>query len=104
MASQRCGKRCTHEVFSICVVSVAAANRASRNCSGNSRPRFSARRRIPRQAFALKKYFGGTSPVCKTSDNEQTTASLGDAEPLSVKNAVGEPIPQLCQRSEHKSH
>jgi hypothetical protein len=60
------------------------------------------RRRIPAQAFALKKYRGGTLPASKTSDNEQTPSSLRDgpwkavdSDKLSVKNAVGEPIPEL---------
>jgi hypothetical protein len=55
---------------------------------------------MPRQALALKKYRGGTSPVSKTSDNEHTLASLGQSEVLSVKNPVGEPIPELAQPSE----
>ena len=37
------------------------------------------------------------------SDNEHTTASLGHSEVLSVKNAVGEPIPELPQPSEQGS-
>jgi hypothetical protein len=76
-------------------------------CDGNSRPRFSARRRIPAQALALKKYRGGTSPVSKTSDNEHTLPSLWDGTPvavhshkLSVKNSVGEPIPEEAQEPE----
>jgi hypothetical protein len=63
-------------------------------------PLRSARRRIPEHAFALKKYRGGTSPVSKVADNEHTAATLGDSKPLSVKNAVGEPIPEFCQRPE----
>jgi hypothetical protein len=35
------------------------------------------------------------------SDNEHTTAPLGHSEPLRVKNAVGEPIPQACQVPEY---
>jgi hypothetical protein len=34
------------------------------------------------------------------SDNEDATAPLGDSEVLSVKNAVGEPIPELAQEPE----
>jgi hypothetical protein len=55
---------------------------------------------MPRQAVALKKYRCGTSPVSKTSDNEHTAASLGHSEELSVKNPVGEPIPELAQHPE----
>ena len=80
---------------------------ASESACGNALPRASARRRIPAQAFALKKYRCGTSPVSKTSDNEHTVASLWDGAPvavhshkLSVKNAVGEPIPDDAQEPE----
>ncbi len=76
---------------------------ASAKGRGNSFPRFAARRRIPEQAFALKKYRGCTSPVSKVSDNEHTAASLGHSEILSVKNAVGEPIPEFCQPPEQGS-
>jgi hypothetical protein len=33
-------------------------------------------------------------------DNEHTATALGDSKPLSVKNSVGEPIPEFCQRPE----
>jgi hypothetical protein len=33
-------------------------------------------------------------------DNEHTATALGDSKPLSVKNAIGEPIPEFCQRPE----
>jgi hypothetical protein len=62
---------------------------------GNVLPRFSARRRIPRQAVALKKNRRGTSPVSKISDNEDATAALWNSSVLSVKNSVGEPIPEF---------
>jgi hypothetical protein len=73
---------------------------ASANGWGNFFPRFSARRKIPEQAFALKKYRCGRSPVSKMSDNEHTPASLWHSEMLSVKNAVGEPIPAFRQAAE----
>ena len=86
---------------------VATDVRAAIRAGGNARPRFSARRRIPAQALALKKYRCGTSPVSKTSDNEHTLPSLGDGTPvavhshkLSVKNPVGEPIPDVPQEPE----
>jgi hypothetical protein len=63
-------------------------------------PLFSARRRIPAQAFWLKKNLGGSSPISKVSDNEHTAASLGHSEVLSVKHSVCEPIPEFCQRPE----
>src|SRR3546814_4703342 len=55
---------------------------------------------MPDQAFALKKYRCGRSPVSKISDNEDATAPLGNSEVLSVENAVGEPIPEFAQRPE----
>src|SRR5215217_3586309 len=55
---------------------------------------------MPRHAVALKKYRCGTSPVSKTSDNEDATAALWNSEVLSVKNSVGEPIPEFPQPSE----
>src|SRR5690606_39916886 len=68
-------------------------------------PRFAARRRMPRQAVALKKNRCGAAPLSKVSDNEHTTASLGHSEVLSVKNSVREPIPEFCQHrsEEHTS-
>jgi hypothetical protein len=55
---------------------------------------------MPLQAVALKKYRGGTSVVSKTSNNEDATAPLGYSKVLSVKNAVGEPIPEFAQHPE----
>ena len=63
-------------------------------------PRLAARRRIPAQAVALKKYRCGSAPVSKTSDNEDATAPLWNSEVLSVKNPVSEPIPELPQEPE----
>jgi hypothetical protein len=78
----------------------ATLSKAVCKSGGNFFPLLSARRRIPEQAFALKKYRGGTSPVSKISDNEHTAASLGHSPPLSVTYSVGEPIPEFCQRPE----
>jgi hypothetical protein len=52
---------------------------------------------------ALKKYRCGTSPVSKMSDNEDATAPLWNSEVLSVKNPVGEPIPEFPQLSEKQA-
>lgn len=79
-----------------------ASSAAARDC-GSVLPLFSARRRMPRQAVALKKNRGGTSPVSKISDNEHATAALWNSEVLSVENAVGEPIPEFCHPSEDGS-
>jgi len=63
-------------------------------------PRFSARRRIPAQAFGLKKNRGGRFPTSKMCDNEDSTTTLGYSKVLSVKDAVRELVPALCQRPE----
>lgn len=83
---------------------------ARESATGRSRPRFSARRRIPAQARALKKYRCGTAPVSKMSDNEHTPSSLRNrpAKPvhsdvLSVQHSVGEPIPEFDHAPEDGS-
>ena len=83
--------------------SSATRSNARRNVVGKALPRFSARRRIPLQAVALKKYRCGTSPVSKMSDNEDAAAALWNSEVLSVKNSVCDPIPELPQHPEEGS-
>ena len=51
---------------------------------------------MPRHAFGLKKYLGGTS-VAKTADKEHTAAPLGQSEILSVKYPPAHAIPEFCQ-------
>ena len=72
--------------------------KAWRKIVGNSFPRLAARRSMPAQAFALKKYRCGTPPVSKMSDNEDATASLGHSEELSVQHSPGATIPEFRQR------
>src|SRR5690606_1086811 len=55
--------------------------------SGSSFPRFSARRRIPAQAFGLKKYRGSIGPVSSIEDSEHAAAPLRHSEPLRVQHA-----------------
>jgi hypothetical protein len=81
----------------------ATAMSACAKGGGKVFPRFSARRRIPRQAVPLKKYRSGNSPVSKMSDNEDAAPSLRYSEKLSVKNPVGDPIPELDQQPEEGS-
>jgi hypothetical protein len=50
---------------------------------------------------ALKKYRRGRAPVSKVSDNDHTAASLGHSKELSVKNSIGEPIPELDHAPEN---
>jgi hypothetical protein len=71
----------------------ATASRAKFNASGNSLPRFSARRRIPAHAVELKKNLDGIDVVSSTCDNEHTTASLGHSEVLGVEDP-----PRDCAR------
>ncbi len=64
---------------------------------GRTFPLRSALLNIPAQAFGERENLGGSSPVSKTSDNEDSTATLGDSEVLSVQHSVGEPIPEFDQ-------
>jgi hypothetical protein len=50
--------------------------------------------------LALKKNRCGGSVISKISDNEHTSAPLGNSKVLSVKHSVGEAIPELNQRPE----
>jgi hypothetical protein len=38
------------------------------------------------------------------SDKEDTTATLGNSEELSVQNSVGDPIPEFPQRPDDGTH
>jgi len=73
----------------------ATASSARRKAWGRSLPHLSARRRIPAQAFGLKKNRSGTVPVSKVADNEHTAASLGHSEILSVQDSVAHAIPEF---------
>ena len=59
---------------------------ASHSISGSFFPRFSALRKIPSQALALKKYFSGALS-CKIADKEDSAASLGDSPVLGVQHS-----------------
>jgi hypothetical protein len=67
---------------------------------GNALPLRSALLKIPAHAVGLKKNLCGSTPVCKTRDNEDSTATLRDSEVLSVQHSVSEPIPEFDQRPE----
>ena len=56
-------------------------------------PRRAARRRIPVQACALKKYFDGIEAISTTCHKKHTLAALGDTEILSVEHAPGDAPP-----------
>jgi hypothetical protein len=97
--------------ITLCVCSESATALSARcKSSGNFFPRFSARRRMPRQAFGLKKYRCGTGPASKISDNEHTPSSLGNrsgmavhSHKLSVKHSPCVPIPEFAQAPEKGS-
>ncbi len=68
--------------------SVTRACNAAFSASGSSFPLFSARRKIPAQAFGLKEYRCRWSPVVsKMSDNKDTPAPLWHSEILAIKYA-----------------
>src|SRR5258708_9424833 len=75
-----------------CVFGFAICVRASIKCGGKILPLFSARRRMPHAALALKKNLWGTW-LSKISDNEHSTAALGHSEIAAVKHAPRNPIP-----------
>jgi hypothetical protein len=85
------------------VIVRATCSNAIRSKGGNALARFAARRRMPAQAFALKKYRRGTMPVSKMSNNEDAAAALGHSEELSVQDSPGATIPEFCQRPEDGS-
>ena len=78
----------------------AACLNAASSIGGSCLPLLSALRRMPAQAFGLKKNRGGNVPTSKTCDNEDATTALGYSEVLSVQDPVGPPIPELFQRPE----
>lgn len=81
----------------------ASAVSAWWSSAGSCLPLRPARARIPAAAFGLKQYLDRSPVVSKTPDNEDSTASLGDSEKLSVQNPVRDPIPALCQVPEDGS-
>nr|UKA77968.1 hypothetical protein [Serratia marcescens] len=58
--------------------------------AGSFLPRRAARTRIPEQACALKKYFGGIETISTTCHKKHALAALGDTEILSVEHAPGD--------------
>jgi hypothetical protein len=88
----------------------ATASSAAFSIGGNAFPRLSARLNMPLQAFAESENLGGSGPVSKTSDNEDTPPTLRDgsgpsphSHVLSVQHSVREPIPEFAQRPEEGS-
>lgn len=88
-----CVQRCDWVIYAVDSAGLwDTAFKASSKAPGSTLPRFSARRRMPEQAFALKKYRCGTSPVSKMSDNEDTAAALWYSGKLSVKHTPGDRV------------
>src|SRR3990167_6889709 len=76
---------------------VATAIKAPHIVSGSFFPRFSARRIIPRHAFGLKKYFGGTWGS-KMADKEHAVPPLRQATPLCIQTCPRHTVPEFIQR------
>ncbi|HWL50788.1 MAG TPA: hypothetical protein VNQ90_00025 [Chthoniobacteraceae bacterium] len=64
-------------------------------------PCFSARRRIPRHAFGLKKYFDATC-VSKTSDKEDATAALWNSAVLRIEHPPSHVPPIFRERGSNE--
>lgn len=79
----------------------ASCTSAVRRTSGNSRPRFSARRKIPAAALGLKKNLSGTASNSTSAKDEHTSPPLGHSEVSAVQHSPGEVVkPELGQRRE----
>jgi hypothetical protein len=85
---EACGNVATNVSLSQSMRPIAPAFRhlATGGGFGNSLPRFAARRRIPAQAFGLKKNRRSTGPVSKICESEHATAPLRHSEPLRVQS------------------
>jgi len=60
---------------------------------------------MPAAALGLKEYLSRCSPGgSKMSDNDDSTAPLGDSEALSVQHSPGEAIPEVSQRPDDGTH
>jgi hypothetical protein len=83
------------------VVGRAKCSSAFLSAIGNSLPRFSARRRMPAAALADSQYLRSTGCVSKTSDNEDTTATLGDSEEPCIDTTPRDTVPEFIQVHEY---
>ena len=100
-------ERCNNEVPGLGLVVVDAFKRqasdeatirsAASSSGGSALPRRSARARMPRHALGLSVNRSGTLS-CKISDNEDTTATLGDSKPACVQHSPSDVHrPEVCQ-------
>lgn len=81
----------------------ASASSAACSSGGSSLPRAAARLRIPVAARADSAY-RWLGFATSTSDNEHSTAALGNSEETSVENPPRQAIPEVGQRCENDSH
>jgi hypothetical protein len=80
----------------------ARAVRASAKACGDSRPRFSARRKIPAAALGLKKNRSGTVSSSTSANDEDASPPLGHSEVSAVQHSPGEVVkPEVAQRREY---
>jgi hypothetical protein len=76
-----------------------SADSAVLSATGNSRPRFSARRKIPAAALGLKKNLPGTAPSSTSASDEDASPPLGHSEVSAVQHSPGEIVkPDVAQR------
>jgi hypothetical protein len=79
-----------------------SCNSALRNASGSSRPRFSARRKIPAAALGLKKNLSGTRSSSTSANDVNAPPPLGHSEVTAVQHSPGEVVkPDVGQRTEN---
>jgi hypothetical protein len=72
------------------------------NASGNSRPLFSERRKIPAAALGLKKNLSGTVSNSTSANDEDASPPLGHSEVSAVQHSPREVVkPELGQRREY---
>jgi hypothetical protein len=78
----------------------ARARSASAKACGSSRPRFSARRKIPAAALGLKKNLSGTVSSSTSASDEDASPPLGHSEVSAVQHSPGEIVkPDVAQRA-----
>lgn len=88
-----------HAALSVTFPSSANSRNATSSGPGNSLPRADARRKIPLAARAESAYRRSGLPT-RMSDNEHSTAALGNSEEPSVEYPPRQAIPEVGQRPE----
>jgi len=90
------------EIYLVPLVPRATCSNAACSEAGSDFPRFSARRRMPAQAFAEREYFGAAfgSRIEAREQAEDPSAALGHSEPLSIKSSPCSMIPDFVHLTE----